>query len=149
MSFESTAIDCKSTLIEILFNVSPKDGKILGQKVASIRCWNILPTFGTRFHHVSITKICFTLVWWNLVLNIGRLFHHLMEATFWPCFVPRFGETLKNVSNSVLLKFYKIKKQLFICNAGIFSWIWIEKNKLIFVRKNNFIIINIFFWIKS
>ena len=78
------------TLLHILFNVSPKHGKKSRSKSCLIRWWNILPTFGTRLHHVSTIEICLTIVWWNLEPNIGGPFQHLTEkklteffTTFW------------------------------------------------------------------
>ena len=75
-----------STQLEILFNVSPKHGKNLLQKVVSVRSWNCPPMFGSKFPHTTVKSIAVVETWWTLLPNIGRMFHHLMEATFWPSF---------------------------------------------------------------
>ena len=98
----------------------------LGQKVASIKWWNIKPTFGTRFHHVSTIEIRFSMVWWNLEPNIGRRLHHFTEVTFWSSFLPYFGEMLNKISNSVHQT-----------NTTYFRW-WRIRNK----KKK----LEIFFW---
>ena len=89
-------------LLEILFKILPKHGKKLGQRVASIRWWNRLPIFCSRFHHSMIKQISIVETRWNRVPNIGRLLHHLTESTFWPSsFLPCFGEMLNKIFNSI------------------------------------------------
>ena len=95
----------QTALLEILFTVLLKHGKKLGQKVVSVWWWptfyQILPTFGTPFHHASAIQIFFYHVIVKFRPNIGRLFDHLTEATFRPSFLPCFGETLNKISNSM------------------------------------------------
>ena len=91
----------ENALLVICSTVHQNMVKNSGQKVASVRWWDNLPTFVSRFHGETNFNS------WNMVKprpNVGRMFHHLMEASFWPCCLPCFGETLNKISYSVSQK---------------------------------------------